>query len=80
MYLAEALVALDRIADAVQHLNPDAIIDVSTTLPEQKQQDLGEQTHLPLTLWTPLWGMEYNSRTSYNLQSLEIAVSMLLMV
>ena len=37
MYRAEALVALDRIADAVQHLNADAITDISCAFPEQKQ-------------------------------------------
>ncbi|XP_064640490.1 CCR4-NOT transcription complex subunit 10-like [Lineus longissimus] len=37
MYLGEALVSLDRIADAVQHFNPDAITDVSVTPPDYKQ-------------------------------------------
>ena len=38
MYLSEALVALDRIADAVELLNPDAVTDVTTTVPETKQE------------------------------------------
>jgi hypothetical protein len=37
MYLGEALVSLDRIADAVQHFNPDPIVDVSVTPPDYKQ-------------------------------------------
>ena len=32
--MSEALVALDRIADAVQELNPDTIADVSVDFPE----------------------------------------------
>lgn len=36
MYMGEALVALDRIADGIQHLNPDLVTDVSTTLPDTK--------------------------------------------
>ena len=38
MYMAEALVALDRIADAISHLNPESLTpaDVSTVPPEAK--------------------------------------------
>lgn len=38
MYMAEALVATDRIADAISHLNPEALTlaDVSTVPPEAK--------------------------------------------
>lgn len=38
MYMAEALVELDRIADAIGHLNPDALtqVDISTVPPEAK--------------------------------------------
>lgn len=35
-YQAEALVALDKIADAVSHLDPDLVTDVTTTFPENK--------------------------------------------
>jgi len=31
--MGEALVALDRIADGIQHLNPELVTDVATTLP-----------------------------------------------
>jgi len=32
MYMAEALVALDRIADSIDHLNPDLVNDVDQKL------------------------------------------------
>ncbi|XP_052230090.1 CCR4-NOT transcription complex subunit 10-like isoform X2 [Dreissena polymorpha] len=42
MYMGEALVSLDRIADGIQHLNPELVTDVSTTLPDNKpDQDKG---------------------------------------
>ena len=34
MYKSEALVALDRIADAVRELNPEAVNDVSVEFPD----------------------------------------------
>lgn len=44
MYMGEALVALDKIADGIQHLNPELVTDISTTLPEQKlDQDKSER-------------------------------------
>lgn len=36
LYKAEALVALDQIADAIAHLSPDNVTDISLTLPENK--------------------------------------------
>lgn len=36
LYMAEALVALDKIADGIQHLNPDLVTDINTLPPEQK--------------------------------------------
>ena len=36
LYMAEALVALDRIADGIQHLNPELVTDINTIPPEQK--------------------------------------------
>ena len=45
MYKAEALVALDRIADAVSHLNIDNVTDISTVPPEPKP-DQGNSTSL----------------------------------
>ena len=41
MYQAEALVALDRIADAISDLNPTKITDISCTFPEQDKTDQG---------------------------------------
>lgn len=38
LYMGEALVVLDRIADAIQHLNPDTVTDISTSLPDHKQE------------------------------------------
>lgn len=38
LYLAEASVALDRIADSIQHLNPELVTDISTNPPEQKSE------------------------------------------
>ncbi|ELT87157.1 hypothetical protein CAPTEDRAFT_171307 [Capitella teleta] len=38
MYKAEALVALDHIADAVQHLNPEAVSEISCAFPEHSQE------------------------------------------
>jgi CCR4-NOT transcription complex subunit 10 len=44
MYTAEAKVALDHIADAVSHLNPDSVTDISLLPPETKQeQEKGEK-------------------------------------
>ena len=45
MYLAEALVRVDRIADAVTNLNPDNITDISMNPPENKQ-DSGRYIHM----------------------------------
>jgi len=38
MYMGEALVALDRIADGIQHLNPELVTDISLTLPDTKTE------------------------------------------
>ena len=46
MYMAEAQVAMDHIADAVEHLDPSSVTDVSVLFPEQQrtatQPDTGE--------------------------------------
>jgi len=41
MYMAECLVALDCIADGIDHLNPDLISDVSTVFPTEQKSELG---------------------------------------
>ncbi|XP_064599007.1 CCR4-NOT transcription complex subunit 10-like [Liolophura sinensis] len=38
MYIAEALVYVDRIADAIQHLNVENVMDISTVPPEHKSE------------------------------------------
>ena len=40
MYLAEALVACDKIADAVEQLKPDDLQDVSTVFPPATETKL----------------------------------------
>lgn len=36
--MAEAQVAMDKIADAIQLLNPELVVDISLTLPENKTE------------------------------------------
>ncbi|CAG2214412.1 unnamed protein product [Mytilus edulis] len=44
LYMAEALVALDKIADGIQHLNPELVTDINTLPPEPKSdQDKNEK-------------------------------------
>lgn len=38
MYMAEAQVHLDRIADAIRNLNAEAITDVSVATPDDKTE------------------------------------------
>lgn len=38
LYMAEAQVAMDKIADAIQLLNPELVVDISLTLPETRQE------------------------------------------
>ncbi|XP_013383566.1 CCR4-NOT transcription complex subunit 10 [Lingula anatina] len=62
MYMAEAQVALDKIADAVQHLDMESVTDVSLVSPESKleladksEKEAGEGTDVKgsLYLWSP---------------------------
>jgi hypothetical protein len=43
MYMAEALVASDRIADAISHLNPDTLTaaDINTVPPLEPKNEQG---------------------------------------
>ena len=50
MYMGEALVALDKIADGIQHLNPELVTDIATTLPEQKLEQGNDK-------WTPMYSL-----------------------
>jgi len=78
MYKGEALVALDRIADGVDELNPDHVTDVSTTLPEQvidtekDQEELADSRVFPgpteaLVAWSPLSVGVAKALMQYNL-------------
>ena len=45
MYMAECLVALDCIADGIDHLNPDLVTDVGTVfLSDHKAADQGQSS------------------------------------
>ncbi|KAH9489763.1 CCR4-NOT transcription complex subunit 10 [Bulinus truncatus] len=55
MYKGEALVTLDRIADAIDELNPEKVSDVSTNLPEtsdKEQEALAENKNASVK-WSP---------------------------
>jgi len=41
MYMAECLVALDSIADGIDHLNPDLISEVGTVFPTEQKSEQG---------------------------------------
>ena len=38
LYAAEALINMDQIVEAIQHLAPDSVCDVSVVLPVQPEQ------------------------------------------
>jgi hypothetical protein len=42
--MSEAFVALDRIADGIQHLNPELVTDINT-IPTEQQSDKGNLNH-----------------------------------
>jgi len=41
MYMGECLVALDCIADGIDHLNPDLITDIGTVFPTEQKSEQG---------------------------------------
>lgn len=45
LYAAEALISLDRISDAIAHLNPENVTDVSLGV-SPSEQDQGNLTHV----------------------------------
>ncbi|XP_059177053.1 CCR4-NOT transcription complex subunit 10-like isoform X2 [Physella acuta] len=61
MYKGEALVILDRIANAIDELNPENVTDVSTTLPETP----GEQE--AMFKWSPPNAVVAKGLMQYNL-------------
>ncbi|XP_012941686.1 CCR4-NOT transcription complex subunit 10 isoform X2 [Aplysia californica] len=80
MYKGEALVALDRIADGVDELNPENVTDVSTTLPEasteqEKDQEGLAETREAIVPWSPSSVgvaralMQYNLAVAYSMRT-----------
>ncbi|XP_067127548.1 CCR4-NOT transcription complex subunit 10 [Centruroides vittatus] len=82
LYAAEALILMDHIAEAIQHLNPDQIKDVSFTLPfssdgDSKPNDKPEENNkiygnsqnwLPNTVNSARMIMIYNMAVAYTLR------------
>uniref|UniRef100_A0A0B6ZK74 CCR4-NOT transcription complex subunit 10 n=1 Tax=Arion vulgaris TaxID=1028688 RepID=A0A0B6ZK74_9EUPU len=72
MYKGEALIALDRIADAVDTLNPENVTDVSSTLPEsisdqEKDQERLAENKESLLKWLPASVTVAKALMQYNL-------------
>lgn len=76
MYMAEAQVYLDRVADAIRNLNVDGITDISVSSPDvktdqDKEQMEGAEYHANLTSWIPgdvpqaMAFMQYNLAVCY---------------
>ncbi|PSN45792.1 CCR4-NOT transcription complex subunit 10 [Blattella germanica] len=59
LYAAEALVLLDKISDAIEHLNPDHVKDLTLVFPspekeiDREKADVGTEQHRPLRTWFP---------------------------
>uniref|UniRef100_A0A2C9L9D5 CCR4-NOT transcription complex subunit 10 n=1 Tax=Biomphalaria glabrata TaxID=6526 RepID=A0A2C9L9D5_BIOGL len=80
MYKGEALVTLDRIADAIDELNPEKVTDISTSLPEanndqEKEQDGLAENRTSLLKWSPdsvtvaKGLMQYNLAVAYAMRT-----------
>ncbi|CAL1547442.1 unnamed protein product [Lymnaea stagnalis] len=80
MYKGEALVILDRIADAIDELNPENVTDVSTTLPESTSEQDKDQEGLAenreaIIKWSPnsvtvaKGLMQYNLAVAYSMRT-----------
>ncbi|XP_017286664.1 CCR4-NOT transcription complex subunit 10 isoform X2 [Kryptolebias marmoratus] len=56
LYAAEALISLDRISDAITHLNPENVSDVSVGVPPSEQDQGPDKGDDPVEPWkrTPL--------------------------
>jgi hypothetical protein len=54
LYAAEALVLLDKISDAIGHLNPDHVKELTLVVPstekdiDREKADIGTEQHRPL--------------------------------
>uniref|UniRef100_A0A673Z2A0 CCR4-NOT transcription complex subunit 10 n=1 Tax=Salmo trutta TaxID=8032 RepID=A0A673Z2A0_SALTR len=71
LYAAEALISLDRISEAIGHLNPENITDVSMGVLSSEQDQAGKQTPLcyPSTVSSARSIMLFNLGSAYCLRS-----------
>ncbi|XP_021933283.1 CCR4-NOT transcription complex subunit 10 isoform X3 [Zootermopsis nevadensis] len=59
LYAAEALVLLDKISEAIEHLNPEHVKELSLMFPssekdmDRDKMDIGTEQHKPLRAWFP---------------------------
>ncbi|XP_069676719.1 CCR4-NOT transcription complex subunit 10-like isoform X2 [Periplaneta americana] len=59
LYAAEALVLLDKISDAIEHLNPEHVKELTQMFPpnekdaDREKADIGTEQHKPLRTWFP---------------------------
>lgn len=59
LYAAEALVLLDKISDAIGHLNPEHVKELTLLAPctekdiDREKADIGTEQHTPLKAWFP---------------------------
>ncbi|GLH02443.1 CCR4-NOT transcription complex subunit 10 [Gryllus bimaculatus] len=73
LYCAEALILMDKISDAVDHLNPDLISDLSMMCPssdkeqEKEKTDIAPEDVKPLRSWYPTSLHTAKSVMLYNL-------------
>uniref|UniRef100_A0A4W5NCP0 CCR4-NOT transcription complex subunit 10 n=1 Tax=Hucho hucho TaxID=62062 RepID=A0A4W5NCP0_9TELE len=71
LYAAEALISLDRISEAIGHLNPENVTDVSLGVLTSEQDQAGKQTPLcyPSTVSSARAMMLFNLGSAYCLRS-----------
>ncbi|CAB1334729.1 unnamed protein product [Coregonus sp. 'balchen'] len=71
LYAAEALISLDRISEAIAHLNPENVTDVSLGVLSSEQDQAGKQTPLcyPSTVSSARAIMLFNLGSAYCLRS-----------
>ncbi|XP_050747676.1 CCR4-NOT transcription complex subunit 10 isoform X1 [Gymnogyps californianus] len=71
LYAAEALISLDRISDAITHLNPENVTDVSLGISSNEQDQAGKQTPqcYPSSVTSARTMMLFNLGSAYCLRS-----------
>uniref|UniRef100_A0A8C2XNS2 CCR4-NOT transcription complex subunit 10 n=1 Tax=Cyclopterus lumpus TaxID=8103 RepID=A0A8C2XNS2_CYCLU len=71
LYASEALISLDRISDAIAHLNPENVSDVSMGVLPSEQDQAGKQTPLcyPSSVTSARAMMLFNLGSAYCLRS-----------